>query len=525
MLLHLKKFRLYYGVLLLILLFDCLFLFSPIWYDESWRIMRVIDKSYLITNKLNYSGFPYGLQIIGKITSFIFGNYEFIFRFPILVISLATSVLFIKKWKNILNYLLLISIILLFNSNHIFFTHSIQYKQLASDATLYFLCFLILLKDNNRKSLITSLVLFVLSLFSMNTIFFVPVFILFVLKKEKSSRVKALSIIVSLVSIGITYLTYLDGSAIGTFVLEKYWAGDFIKLNSLSNVVASFLKNLSIINLFFSSKNSLISNSFAMFNVNNFAKVCFLFFIFSALYQKRKNIYFLSLIIIPFLEINVLSVLHKWPIGDNRVNIFLMPLLLYLFVEGYIYLNKIKFKTYKYVFLSLFIFVLFAFFLNTCDTITTYAKYIAKPIIRKTFDFSEPLPERVADGMKCTVKEILKVNKPNDTILLYHFLSEPVFGFYSWHYNFGDKFQTRVKPENIFNNVDYFETTGRGYLPDHSEKFFQERFKKGSVYIIMIVGTEEKFANMQIERAGKYGKFVKFVPCRGLVASWHFAPK
>lgn len=517
-LIHKKYFK--YLIILPIFFYNLLYIFTPFWYDESWRIMRIVGKDYLIMNNLNYIAFPNGIELISKITSLLFGNHEFLFRVPILIISLSVSAFFIYKWKNKIHIILLWILIIIFNFNYLFFSHAIQYKQLATDGVFFLYGLYILTKLTEKNAIKLTLILFLLNMFSFNIAFLFPFYIINIIfnkKYKKSTKTGVLLII--LISIFITYLSYIDHSKITSTIIDKYWGDNFITIHSLNDIIKNLFINFDFINLLFIPQPSFVKNFFAYKFLLVIIEIFSIIFIVFGIKKHNSKIFTFS-ILSTIAILNILSYLRTWPMGNNRVNLFLFPSFFYLLIEGYIYIRF--YKLTMFIFLS----ILFLMLTNSMYTISIYIKFAIKPLVRKGSSYTNALQiERVSDGMKCAVNEILKVNKPNDTIVLYHFLSEPVFGYYYWYHTWDKNYNIRVNPKNIYNNEDYAETSGKGYLPDRSENFFKEKLSQGNLYLIMIVGTDQEFANSQINRASKYGNLSKVVSCKGLVNSWHFDQK
>lgn len=136
---------------------------------------------------------------------------------------------------------------------------------------------------------------------------------------------------------------------------------------------------------------------------------------------------------------NTASFLKLWPLGENRVNLFLIPFFIFLSLLG---LNFIL-KSIRNSFLTiLLIGVLQILFVNSYLTIKKFALTPNWYYFYYRYGFI-PINSRWGDGMKeCT--NFIKKNKGNENqkaqIILLHDMSEPLFGLYYYFYpNFNKK--------------------------------------------------------------------------------------
>lgn len=512
-----KKWKYFpYAILIPIFLFDLSFLFAPFWYDESWRVMRVVGKEYLINNQLNYIAFPIGIELITKLLSSLFGNREIIFRIPILLISLSISIFFINQWKGKIKILILWFLLIIFNFNYTFFSNTIEYKQLATDGVFFLICFYLITKISPQNILKLSLLIVFMNLFSMNVVFLIPTICLYVLFENKiniPTKIKTLTLF--LTSIIITFLTYVDHSQTGKQILDVYWENSFISINKFSDLYKIIKLNLRVLDNLFLPQLVFLKKLYIFNILKAILEILSLLLVIIGIKKYKSKLASFS-IIATLLIINILSYFKMWPLGFNRVNLFLYPLFFFLIINTGLFFKKTLF--YPMFFILIFM------TLNILNTFVVYYKFPLKPLFRTYTKYTDPLQiDRISDGMKCAVNEILKTNKKNDTIVLYHALTEPIFGYYYWFHTWSKNYQTKINSYNIFTNENYLENAN--IYPDKSEVFFKDRFQKGSVYIIMIVGVNQKFAETQIERASKFGNLEKQIPCQGYINLWIFNPK
>jgi uncharacterized membrane protein len=335
----------YHIVLLLIIAVLTRILHADVslWLDETWVANSVLSDD--ITGMFYYESWlqtspPLFLLLI-RLTVKLFGVSHLTLRaVPILFGTVAVILLiaFVRKFLE-KPYVLLCALLLVFNPTAIH--HSMNLKQYSTDMFTTLILLLSTygyLEDPKYRRYVSLLATFTIGLLlSYTAMFLVPggIYALSVSRVKSYSRLLPFIVLVSLVTIG-NYIILIRPNAYPH--LFDYYASAFPNDYTASGIISFYIGNLpSLAGLFVPNRYLTETVQLAILAVIGAGVVHLLLFS-----RGEKQLYWdlFVLFALPFVSLVVANLIGKYPYGVTKVNFFILPVFLVLFVFGLMALRK-----------------------------------------------------------------------------------------------------------------------------------------------------------------------------------------
>lgn len=487
------------------------FLRTSIWYDESWRIMKLIDTNFLRSINIEYSPTPLLFDVFTKIFLLLISSKEIGFRLAntlcgLIAVSVVT-LYFYKKYKS-LPISILLYLLLLFNPWY--FVYLMEGKQFMFEALGFTLNLIILVESVESKNFRLMKYLLFLPFFGMSIFFlafsnFTTILYLGIKTKISSWKLTVLEMLL-VVSYGISlFYMYLNKSAQSVNVVTDFFKEQFIQLTFISVVTA--YKGL--IDMVANPTIKVMPESPLFYSLNFLVLVSLVIFGLY-LFIKNKAILIADLTLF-FLTITFVSYLKLWPLGESRVNVFIVPSIFLLIFHsiGYFYYHN-KSKLGVIIVISLLI-------LPLSNATTTLKKFAISPQWYRHYYLHNQTPviSRWGDGMKECVNYIKGKMSGNNMIIVLHPLAEPLFSF---EYYFNSDVDLSNKVVILRDSIEPEKIRDYTYLLD-------KLAGKKRVFILAMLGTMPKDVHDldgRIIRTGYASQSVK--ACESAVTVWEYAP-
>lgn len=466
----------------------------PMWFDEAWRAYY-IDHNF---NKelLNNSGaapISAGVYAVTKAAVF-FVNNNFTQRIVSYLALLILPWIVYKFCRiNFGKLVAQVSIPVTLLSGSIL-EYSTQNKPYILDVVcvLGILFAYKLYADKKTSLAVLTIVSVVASLFSFGAFFALPCVGLFLLiryiKNRDRARLKDLLIWSAAVgSVILLHAWLFLGPQIHND-LSKYWQGLFLT-GSPKMIIKSIVSNclsffgLAIDPLFVNTQglNSRIifwSYPEIAFGLNlsvlmgSGYLILFLYGMYD-LVKRKKLLVPVTIVVILGLQL-VTAYLSKWPFGNARTNIFLTTLILLVTCYAAVKLaqSMVTHKEWGAIFIMLTL-LLLAFPLNSIVKNGIFGRY----------------SPGFGEGVQASAVMVAKGSKPEDQILLYHYMTNYRFKYYYQDSSYATKYKNRS--QNIL--VD----SRQNPLP-HSVEFFKNN-KHKTIWVVVLRGVSYNPAHFAVE--------------------------
>ncbi|MFC2155582.1 glycosyltransferase family 39 protein [Acidobacteriota bacterium] len=462
-------------------------------HDESWRVIDMISGTYASDAAPN----PVGYMWLGNLLTRVY-NTEWVLRLSSLIPAFLSIWLFFLLAGKIFKEPLIRLIALFFFT---FNTYTITFAKILKPYSLdIFFSLLILnlaLSVKNRKKRALPILLFVTtvsSLFSMNAIFVYPgIFLLlfyeFFFKEKDKKKVPAVTLIAILVIVSIFFQYRLFWSKSDKKSLDYYWIerGAFYTEAVSPNINYPFWIVSKTKDMVIPFSLNEISEKIPDFVKLPIEWIIFLLFFISVLffYKRRKPMLFI-VFITPLIIVVFFNLLSVWPLGNYRVNIFLIPMIIVLLMVSVDNL-VVNCRRVKGALVGGFAFLILL--LLQLPSYTGNLKR-AVPVEMPIPQIMEIIHEKHAAGIKDPSMGFEKID------ICLSKRSEPAWMYYTKHH-----LPSLKKYKNFF--ADYFDTyvyksRSAGYVEKETRRILRERPGKNTWWIFAHTYLDEKNALIKI---------------------------